>query len=56
MSARMSFNYLRNALKKYHENYVQVHYHKKTVGFLPQCMTSVKIVSTAGTDIFLRDY
>jgi len=33
MSALMSFNYLRNALKNYHENSVKVHYHKKTVLF-----------------------
>jgi hypothetical protein len=38
----MSFNYLRNALKNYHENCVQVHYHKKVVGVLPQCITSAK--------------
>ena len=31
----MSFNYLRKAPKNYHENYVQVHCHKKTVGFFP---------------------
>lgn len=28
----MSLNYLRNALKNYHENCVQVQYHKKNVG------------------------
>jgi len=55
MSALMSFNYLRNALKNYHENSVKVHYHKQTV-FFPQCTTSVKAVSTAGTDTLLRDY